>query len=107
MTPSILGTVVQVLAALALVVSQILDWHSTMAFLRSGHGREANGLLARMQHRYGANRVMVIKGLVHAPIAVALFYLPPAASLGIVPFLIFYSRMIAKNYQIAAGRKGP
>jgi hypothetical protein len=95
--------IVPVVAALALMVSQVLDWHSTLAFLRSGHGREGNGLLARLQRRYGASRVMIVKGLMHLPIAVALLFLPPAASLGVVPFLIFYGSMIAKNYRIAGG----
>jgi hypothetical protein len=94
---------VSLAAAAALMLSQVLDWHSTMAFLRSGHGREGNSWLARLQKRYGASRVMIVKGVAHLPIAVALLLLPPAASLGAVPFLIFYGLMIAKNYRIAAG----
>ena len=33
---------VKIIAIAALVLSQVLDWHSTLAFLRSGHGRETN-----------------------------------------------------------------
>lgn len=95
--------VIPTLAAIAIAASQVLDWHSTMAFLRSGHGREGNGLLAKLFRRYGANRVMIVKGLLHAPIAAALFYLPAAASIGALPFVAFYAVIIAKNYRIARG----
>lgn len=96
--------ILKLIAIGLLALSQVLDWHSTLAFLRSGHGREGNQLLARLFRKYGANRVMIIKGLLHLPIAVALWFLPPVACVGVLPFLIFYARIIVKNYRIAAGK---
>lgn len=94
-------TAIKIIAIALLALTQILDWHSTLAFLRSGRGREGNSLIARLQARLGPSRAMILKGLAHAPIAVAIWLLPWWASVGLVPYLAIYARIIAKNYRIA------
>lgn len=86
-----------------LALTQLLDWHSTLAFLRSGRGREANTLIARLQARLGPNRAMLLKGLLHLPIAVAIWLLPWWLSLGLIPYMAIYARIILNNYRIARG----
>lgn len=92
------------LTAIALLaLTQILDWHSTLAFLRSGRGREGNGLIARLQARLGPSRAMILKGVAHTPIAVAIWLLPWWVALGLLPYCLIYARIIASNYRIARG----
>lgn len=84
-----------------LILTQILDWHSTLAFLRSGRGREANTLIARLQARIGPSRAMILKGLAHGVLIPPILLLPWWVALGLIPYLVIYARIIANNYRIA------
>jgi len=94
---------IKIIAIALLVLTQVLDWHSTLAFLKSGRGREGNTFIARLQQRFGPSRAMILKGLLHTPIAVAVWLLPWWASVGLVPYFVIYARIIANNYRIAHG----
>lgn len=94
------------LIAIALIaLTQVLDWHSTLAFLRSGHGREGNQMLAGLFRKYGANRVMIIKGLSHIVLVPALWFMPVIGGVALAGAMCaVYVPMIVKNYRIAAGK---
>ena len=94
---------IKLVSVALLILTQALDWHSTLAFLRSGRGREGNTLIARLQARIGPSRAMILKGLLHLPLAVAIWLLPWWLSLGLIPYAIIYARIIANNYRIARG----
>lgn len=97
---------VRLLTLALIALTQILDWHSTRAFLRSGKGFEANDFVRRLQARFGVNAAMAGKGLLHVLIAAPVVWLlPPLAMLaGLTPYLFIYGRIIRKNYQIARGK---
>lgn len=94
---------VKLSAIAVLILTQALDWHSTLAFLRSGRGREGNTLIARLQARIGPSRAMILKGLLHLPLAVAIWLLPWWLSLGLIPYAAIYAHIIVANYRIARG----
>lgn len=96
---------IRIIAIVALVLSQIFDWHSTLAFLRSGHGREGNGWLARFQKKVGPSRAMVLKGLAHLALVPVIWWLPPAGGAALVGAVwLVYGPMIARNYRLAKGK---
>lgn len=84
-----------------LALSQLLDWHSTLAFLKSGKGSESTGWLRRLQRHIGPSRAMILKGLAHIPLAVAVWLLPYWVAFGLLPYLAIYARIIVRNYRIA------
>lgn len=86
-----------------LVLTQLLDWHSTLAFLRSGKGYETNGWLRRLQARIGPGRAMILKSIAHAPIAIAIWLWPQWVVPGLMPYLVIYVLIVRKNYRIARG----
>ncbi len=95
----------KIIAILVVALTQLLDWHSTMAFLRSGHGREGNQRLARLFVRYGASKVMVLKGLAHVVVlGPVIWFVPVAGGLALAGvLLVWYFFMIRQNYRIARG----
>lgn len=98
--------VVRVITLALIAVTQLLDWHSTRAFLKSGRGYETTQWLARLQARIGVDAAMALKGAAHVAAGAALLWLlPPLAVLaGLAPFLFLYVRIIRKNYRIAGGK---
>lgn len=92
------------LSAIALLaLTQVLDWHSTLAFLKSGRGREGNTFIARLQQRFGPSRAMILKGLAHGVLIPPILLLPWWVALGLLPYCLIYARIIASNYRIARG----
>ena len=92
---------VQIIAIALLVLSQVLDWHSTLAFLKRGRAHEGNARIAWLQRKLGPSRAMIVKGLAHLPLAVAIWLLPWWASVGLLPYLIHYALVIRNNYRLA------
>lgn len=86
-----------------LALTQVLDWHSTLAFLKSGRGREGNTFIARLQQRFGPSRAMILKGLAHGVLIPPILLLPWWVALGLLPYCLIYARIIASNYRIARG----
>ena len=95
--------VIKSVAIGGVILSQVLDWHSTLAFLKSGLGVEKNSRLRPLQEKYGASKVMIIKGLLHLPICYGLWVAPTIVCVGALPFLAVYFNIIRKNYRIAKG----
>lgn len=88
-----------IIASILLVITQVLDYHSTMKFLSIGI-KEGNQRLRELFEKYGAKKVMIIKGLLHYILIPFLFIMPPVASIGVMPFLVYYYRVIKSNYDI-------
>lgn len=92
---------IKLLSILLLSITQIFDWHSTLAFLKSGKGREGNIFLKKLFEKYGANRVMAVKGLLHGVFIPPILILPPIALVGLIPLAMYYTKIIINNYKIA------
>lgn len=97
------GLIVKLIGIFAIVLMQVFDWHSTVAFMKSGNGYETQSTLAKYFKKYGVSKTMIIKGLLHLPLLPVFYFLPPIAVLGLIPLGFIYTRAVIKNYRIAKG----
>lgn len=90
----------KIIAIILLVLSQVLDYHSTMKFLANGYSFEANYFILRLQEKFGASKAMIIKGLLHGLLIIPIILLPWWVSVGLLPYFAIYAKTIWKNYKL-------